>query len=418
MKAWFIAGALALFTAGAKAQDKTAELERKIDLLTQEVEKMRLGSAAGETEYRAEKGFGPAASKIYRVDRGVSVGGYGEVVYQANEGQTPTTDAQRLILYFGYKWDDRLLFNSEIEFEHAFVKDNVGATATASSGEVAVEFAYVDYKLLEPVNLRAGLLLLPLGILNELHEPPTFHGVQRNEVERQLIPTTWRENGVGLFGTLGPVSYRTYLVNGLKGSKFSSSGLRDARQLGSKAQASDVGLAARMDLPAGHGLDLSASAYTGKSGQRMQDAAGDIDAWTTLAEAHASWRRRGLELRALYASAWVGDAARLNAKLGLGATNRVAERMEGYYGSAAFDVLSLRGSSMSLSPFYRFESLDTQADMPAGSSRNAARDQTIHTLGLKFQPISNVSFTVDYQDFENGANTGVNRWNAGVGWLF
>ena len=124
-----------------------------------------------------------------------------------DSGATDQLDFLRAIVYFGYKWNDHWLFNSEIEFEHASTEDG---------GEASVEFAYLDYLWKPELNARAGLLLIPMGFVNELHEPTTFLGARRPDVERVIIPTTWRENGFGLFGEAGPVSYRTYVVNGFE----------------------------------------------------------------------------------------------------------------------------------------------------------------------------------------------------------
>src|SRR5207245_6852458 len=131
-------------------------------------------------------------------------------------------DLERAVLYFGYKFNDRTLFNSEIEFEHAVAGEG-------EKGEVAVEFAYVDFRATKRFGLRGGLLLVPVGFLNELHEPPIFHGALRPEVETDIIPTTWSENGLGFYGVAGPVSYRAYLVTSLRAAGFSAEeGIREA----------------------------------------------------------------------------------------------------------------------------------------------------------------------------------------------
>ena len=105
-------------------------------------------------------------------------------------------DFLRAVLYAGYKYNDWILFNSEIEFEHATTKTSNGT----ARGEVSVELAYLDFAISQPLGARAGMLLMPVGLTNEWHEPTTFHGVRRPSVEQSVIPTTWRENGVGVFG--------------------------------------------------------------------------------------------------------------------------------------------------------------------------------------------------------------------------
>jgi hypothetical protein len=169
---------------------RIAELERRLDAISVELERLSLGIDVVQAD-SSIMGLGPAASKVYQVTQGVSIGGYGEILYEnfddMREDDTPATsldviDALRAIVYFGYKFDDRLLFNSEVEIEHA--------------NEAYLEFAYLDYMLTESVGVRAGLLLAPLGLVNELHEPPVFIDAKRSFTENRIIPTTWRENGI------------------------------------------------------------------------------------------------------------------------------------------------------------------------------------------------------------------------------
>jgi hypothetical protein len=258
-------------------EQKVEELERQMQVLAEELEKLKLGDVAEEKPPTGQYGFAPSASKVYGIDKGVSIGGYGEVVFQdfadqrddgLASGQLNQFDFLRAIVYFGYKWNDRILFNSEFEFEHA---------STGKKGEASVEFAYLDFFLRPEVNLRGGLLLIPVGFVNELHEPPVFHGATRPQVERVIIPTTWRENGAGAFGDLGPFSYRTYVVAGLTSAGFSSSSaLRGGRQKGSKSVAEDLAWTGRFDLTEVPGLLLGASFFIGGSGQGQQATNGDI----------------------------------------------------------------------------------------------------------------------------------------------
>jgi len=176
---------------------------------------------------KALHGFGPAASKVYGLDGGLALGGYGEALFSARSGPAnDELDLLRLVLYVGYRFDEHWVFNSEIEYEHG-------------GEEVGVEFATLDFLWRPELNLRAGMVLVPMGFVNELHEPPTFLAAQRGELERRLLPTTWRENGIGVFGDAGPVSYRGYLINGFDAAGFSDQGLRGGRQGGSEASAED-----------------------------------------------------------------------------------------------------------------------------------------------------------------------------------
>src|SRR3990172_10775864 len=206
----------------AEAQQEQAkrrdEQERKTGILAEEMETLKSKFTLPETvEYKSLYGLGPAASKVYQMPRGLSIGGYGEAsaIFFVGDNEGPSKrsnvgDLVRFVTYIGYKFTDRIILNSEIEFEHA----TTSSTVSASGGSVSVEFAYLDFLLLDPLNVRAGLVLIPMGFINELHEPTTFLGNIRPEVEQRIIPTTWRENGAGFFGTLLPgLEYRTYVVN-------------------------------------------------------------------------------------------------------------------------------------------------------------------------------------------------------------
>ncbi len=407
--------------AAEAGDDRVAELERRIEVLAEEIEELTLGEAATESAEDAEGlyGLGIAASKVYRVEEGLSIGGYGEMVFESyaskREGGEPTglgdtIDFLRAIIYVGYKFDDRWVFNSEIEFEHA---------STSKSGSASVEFAYVDYLWKPQLNFRTGILLLPMGWLNELHEPTLFPSAERPYVEQVLIPSTWRENGAGIFGDVGPFSYRSYIVNGLKGAGFTFNGLRGGRQKGAKAQAEDFAWTGRLDYTATPGLIVGVSAYVGNSGQGLLDPAGrTIDARTEVLDFHVDWSHRGFRLRGLWAQGDVGDAARLNRTLGKTGTDSIGERLEGHYLELAYDVLAHRGGRASLSPFVRIESIDTQVQVPVGFDSDPIFDREILTWGAAYQPIDRLVFKVGYQDWTNPGRTGFDEWNLAMGYLF
>jgi hypothetical protein len=401
---------------------KLSELERQIGLLAREIERLRMGEAAAPAAEKPVHGLGPAASKVYQVRQGVSIGGYGELIYQnfdpekddgSPSGKTDTLDLSRAVFYFGYKWNDRILFNSEIEFEHATTGEG-----DEEKGEVSVEFAYLDFLVRKGFNARAGLVLLPVGFINELHEPTAFHGVLRPEVERLILPSTWRENGAGVFGEVGKVSYRAYLLAGLDAAGFSAGeGLREGRQGGSKSAAKDFALAARLDLTGVPSLLAGVAAYAGGSGQGRISG----NARVTLVDAHVQYQWRGLELRGLWTGVAIDDVAGIDAAAGVapGSPDSVGERLRGWYGQAAWDLLSLRkGAAASLTPFVRCESLDTQDRVPTGYVRNPANDRRLLTVGLSWKPIPQVVVKADYQDARDGADGGVNQFNLGLGWIF
>jgi len=429
-----IAALLSLFVAFAPAapalaQDapKLGELERKIEVLTQEFEKLKLGDAAEPSASKSVLGYAPAASKVYRAQTNkVSIGGYGEMIYQNGSkrkqnalpaGTRDTADLLRAILYVGYKFNDWITFNSELEFEHG--------TTGSGRGEVSIEQAYIDFRLRDEIGIRAGTLLVPMGLQNEMHEPTTFHGVKRTSVEQSIIPSTWRENGAGVFGDIGPVSYRSYLVTGLQAvtntgvSGFTSpSGLRSGRSSGAKSLAEDFASVSRLDYTPVQGVLVGGSFYIGQADQSLIVNSAPVTLW----EGHLKAEYRGAELRALYAEGRIGNADSINIAQSFtsAAKTSVGSKVFGGYVEGAYDMLTLAKNNKghSLSPFARYERYDTQADTPSAFAKNPANSRVEYTLGVTYKPIPQVAVKADHQWLLNQAHTGVNQWDLGLAYIF
>ncbi len=406
-----------------KAQTgRNQELERRIALLAEQITDLEAGDLEPEAEMKGEggRGLGPAASKVYSLRQGVSLGGYGEMLYEnfrssdesgAPVSRTDQLDFLRLILYAGYKFNDRIVFNSEIEFEHA---------STGAKGEAAVEFAYLDFLLKESLNIRAGMVLMPIGFVNELHEPPVFLGARRPYLEKSLIPTTWRENGAGVYGEQGPFSWRAYVttalssVGGVSGdaSGFRAGGIRGGRSDGSKSAAEDLALSGRLDWSPAPGLLLGGSFYTGDSGQGAVAPGGEtIGGRTTLVDVHGEYRRNGWRVRGLWVDTDVDDVDAINRFQGLTGDQSVGSSQGGWYGEVGYEV----GSFI---PYARYESFGTQKSVPAGYSRNPAMERTVTTIGVAWKPIPQVVVKADWNDLSNEAGTGVDQFNLALGFLF
>jgi len=384
------------------------EIKRQIEILGQEIEALKTRQTATvATADTSTFGFGPAASKVYRSEGGVSIGGYGEFLYQNPEDEVATADSLRAVVYTGYKFNDHVLFNSELEVEHANLE---------RGGNVELEFAYLDYLVRPELNFRGGLVLVPVGLTNEQHEPTAFLGARRPVLDHDVIPSTWMELGGGVFGDVGPVTYRAYLVTGLDAGGFGpEEGLREGRQAGGEAAAEDWAAVGRLDWHVFEGTTIGGSLYSGDSGQGR-----DFNGRVTLGEVHADTRFRGAVLRALYTRASIGDAAAINDELGLTGEDSIGKRLGGWYVEGGYDVSSFlfTNREMSLMPYARYEKFDTQQRVPSGFLRNAANDRTIFTLGVAFKPISQTVIKVDYQNVDNEANTGTNQWNVALGYIF
>jgi hypothetical protein len=398
-------------------EERLEKVESAVVVLAEELSKAFTDTAVPEKrEMIGALGLGPSASKVYRRDKGLSIGGYGDIRFRATvqeqNGGTPDNiyDALRAVLYVGYKFNDRFVFNSELEFEHS---------GTGGGGSVSAEFITLDYRATDFLGLRGGLVLIPMGFINEVHEPTTYFGAERPEVERQIIPTTWRENGVGVFGTITDrVHYRMYAVNGFNAQGFSVKGLRGGRQKGGRALANDWAYVGRIDGELIPGMSLGGSVYVGNSGQDQMVCTENCetttptilpvpDVLTTLYEIHLEYRTHGFLFRGLFTQAFLQDTVELNDVLGNESGSEIAEQMLGAYIDVGYDVLPLflDNTRMSLEPFFRYERLDTQSRMAGGLAPNLKYRQNIYTVGLNFKPIPQVVVKLDYRHITPDSNS-------------
>src|SRR5256885_15721496 len=242
-----------------------------------------------------------------------TVGGYGEVHYTNATGpNTPgRATLRRFVVYLAHSFDDRLSFRSELEVEDARVEP--GGTA----GELEIEQAFLDYRLADWLTLRTGRVLVPVGIINEPHEPPAFNGAARPGFDNDVLPTTWREIGIGAAGAIpgGGLSYRVYLVNGLGAQGFAAGqGIREGRQEGQDATFANPSLTGRLEW-ARPGLKLGGSFwYGGSAGADSALGSGSFDAPVALVSADARYDVGAASFRAVVANISVKDAGAIDAR--------------------------------------------------------------------------------------------------------
>ncbi|MFM8332379.1 MAG: hypothetical protein ACKN9T_11880, partial [Candidatus Methylumidiphilus sp.] len=323
-------------------------------------------------------------------------------------------DLLRAVLYVGYKFNDWIILNNEFEFEHASTGEG-----SEEKGEVSVEFSQLDFMLHKHANIRAGLMLTPMGFINEIHEPTTFHGNRRPDVERYIIPTTWREMGAGLFGEVTPeLQYRMYAVNGLNAQGYTSAGIRDGRQGGSLSLAENWAFTGRLDYTPNFATGLLAgfSTFLGDAGQDERYLGQRVSAFTQLYETHVQWHYRGLEMRALGAFGAIDNAGQLSAAKG----QTIGSQNYGWYTEAAYDVMPLlwTGTTQYLAPFFRYEQFNTQASVPNGFAANKLYDRWIYQGGLTYKPIPNISVKADYRNINSAGGPVPDEFNLGVGFIY
>ena len=331
-----------------------------------------------------------------------------------HDGLNPTTlDFHRFVLNLGHMFGDRVRFWSELELEHGLIEGG------APTGELELEQAYLDFLIDPRFNFRAGIVLAPVGIINERHEPTAFHGVERPFVDEVILPTTWFAAGGGLVGDLGGgFSYKTYVMSSLDGSLFSAEeGFREGRQKSFLENARNLAWVGRVDYGPLPGLNLGASFWTGETGFHLRD----LDARLRIFEFDGRYRFDRFEARGQFAVTHLDQAAEVNASIrrAAGINPNIARGMRGFYLEGASSLMP-SGSSHDLVAFYRYENFDTQFRMPRGFFPLSQFDRSAHILGLSYFPHPDVVLKVDYNVMGNASRVvrARNRWNMGLGWWF
>lgn len=340
----------------------------------------------------------------------LSFHGYGELHFNSPEGSgvpddndPAIMDLHRMVWGVSYQFNDRISAHTEVDFEHA-------------ATEIELEFAYLDFLVTPAFNVRTGSMLMPVGPLNEFHEPTLFYSVERPYVQRTIIPTSWQEGGVGLFGSLSAgLKYRVYVVSGLNAEGFAaSSGIRDGRAHVAEAPSEDLAIAGRLEYVGMPGVDLGLSAYQGGANTTKNPALSE--AGVGIWEADARLRMAGLDLRGVYAMIQVDGADQISTFT----TETIGEEMTGWYVEAAYDVLRLLASEsdQGVVVFIRYEDFNTQESVPTGFTADPANDRQVMTTGLAYYPIPDVVVKADLESWEDGADNDGTRFNLGVGYQF
>lgn len=345
----------------------------------------------------------------------VTVGAYAEMLYNQPEGDNGELDVQRMVLLFGYRFNDKTQFVTEVELEHV--------------NEIFVEQAFVNYSVGNNVSLRGGLMLVPMGIINEFHEPTTFNGTERPGMDNAIVPTTWREIGVGVAGRFNDINlgYQAYVFNGFKSTEANgagglsgflggSSGLRGGRQKAIQSTIDSPTLSTKLDYYGIPGLRLGLSTYFGKT-----QAEDDIE---TLEGANIGIAMVGVDARYAYdrftargqfINASLSDTEEYNTATG----RDLGSALRGFYVEGAYNLLPM-DKEQKLYVFTRYEQYDTHANTEGSLIRNEAYDRTDVTTGLTYHIAPGVVLKGDYQ-FRSNALEGddiKDRLNFGIGVWF
>ena len=399
-------------TDAAAAEAQRAAASAQIQRVAAAAEAQRATAAAQDAQRSAAQALAAAQTTSTVVDASAgggwwertSIGGYGELHYEG--GSRDQLDFHRFVLFIGHEFSSRIRFFSEIELEHAW-------SGEGRPGEVELEQAYVQIDLSDQHRLNAGVLLVPSGFLNEIHEPPTFFGVERNPVETNIIPTTWWEGGVGLSGNFGAsgIAYNLMYTSGLRTPLTGSNAflVRSGRQKTANAVAKAGAVTGELSYTGIPGLELATSGhYEFDISQGAGDplTGEDVPAW--MMSANAEWRYGGFGVRALYASWWIDSEA---------AEAIGRDRQTGYYVEPSYrfplNFVTLGEEPSELGFFYRYSWWDNNAGLSS-----LERATTEHAVGTNFWPHPNVVFKIDYLFQETDAGAKTDRFNAGVGYRF
>ena len=338
-----------------------------------------------------------SSKKVEKKDPSIRIGGYGELDYifkkaNGNGKEGNTFDPHRFVLYVNSDLSESITLNTELEWEH-------GGDSGAGS-EIAVEQFFLDFRHQRPLNFKAGLMLVPLGGINLGHEPTNFNSTERPELDRFLIPSTWREMGAGIHGALGnKVDYQLLVMNGLDGSKFSAAnGLRSGRQKVEVDNNDSKAIVARLEVRPVTNLYTNFSAYRGDSA-----AAGKPGAVTTIAAVDGKYSLGKAELSGEYVLIDLKHPERLSAEIG--------GRMSGYWVEGAYHVLpeSMKQGKLvdaDVVVFARYSAFDTQQGTIADPTKASGKyDRNYTTVGMVFKPVTTVAIKADYQIYDDHRNS-------------
>lgn len=432
-----LALAAALAVAGpAAAQAATPQeeaLARKVDQLAAELATLK-AQLAELAQARASTAAAPAAPATAAApaaapavaaapdaatgEPATVLGGYAELTYNRPQhaGQDTTADVARFVLAYQHRFDEKTKVVTELEVEHA-------VSSADDPGEVEVEQAFVEHQFLPNWAARGGLFLMPVGLLNENHEPNAYYGVMRNFVETAIIPTTWREGGLQLAGTLDDGwTVQAGVTTGFDLSKWDATAESEGQEspLGSihqelaLAKARDLSVFGAVNWRGIPGLQLGGSVFTGNAsqGQTTQNVSGRVTLW----DLHARWTPGAWDLSALYSRGTISNTARLNSTL-LGSAVLIPERFDGWYTQAAYHLW--QSGSYALAPFARYEQYNTgrsYANLGAGVTPAGLKTEKVWTVGANFQLTPGVVVKADLQRFDENSNA--NRLDLGLGWSF
>ncbi|HIG90669.1 MAG: hypothetical protein ABGW67_05990 [Flavobacteriaceae bacterium] len=332
---------------------------------------------------------------------GLVIGGYGEIHLNVKEDANNKVDVHRLVTLLGYNFNDKVQFVSEIEFEHV--------------NEVYVEQAFLSYAVTDNLNLRAGLMLVPMGIVNEYHEPTTFNGVERPGMDKSIVPSTWREIGFGLNGRMDNASlkYQLYLFNGFKSDGLGgSNGIRSGRQKGAEAMWNTTNVSVDVDWYGVQGFKLGVSGYFGDS--NVDEGADVPGVGISMIGLDARYTNNRFGMRGQYITTSIDNTEEYNTVW----DSDLGSKMNGWYMETSYNIMA-SDKTERLDLFARYSNYDTHAAVVGSLTRNNAYNRNVLTTGLSWHVAKGAAFKMDYQILgDEGSDDTTSVINFGMGVWF
>jgi len=333
-----------------------------------------------------------------------SIGGYGNALYQRDfNSKKSTINLERFVLFVGHNFNNKISLITEIEIEDAKV---AGGEA---EGEIAIEQAYLKFNFNPNNYLVAGLYLPRIGILNENHLPTNFYGNERNRVETFILPTTWRELGIGFYGALNnfPLSYSAGIVNGLNSAAFEhGSGIREGRFEGRDATANNLAVTGSLQLNKNNFKAQVSGYYGGSVGLAPNQAdslkltSGILGTPVIIGEADVQYAAKGFSATILATTISIPDASDINRAY----ANNTPENEFGGYAEVAYNIFQSMNKKwqQELSLFVRYEMLNMNSSIPSNGIIDETLNQQHLVAGLNYFPIRNVVVKADVRLMHTG----------------
>ena len=421
--------ALASVPALAQGNDAQAALAARLDKLAAELAtvKAELARLQQQQAANATNAPGAASAAVAAAPAAAAQGaslpaepatvltGYGELNYNrpTKDAKNAVADVRRFVLGYQHRFDDKTKVVTELEVEHA-------VSSASDPGEVEVEQAYIERQLTRNVAARAGLFLMPFGLLNESHEPPAFYGVERNFVETAIIPSTWREGGLQfVVGFDNGLTAQAGVTTGFDLGKWDATSTEGAESpLGAihqemaLAKARDLSVFGAVNWRGIPGLLVGGSIFTGGATHGQTVASSRVTLW----DLHARYTPGKWDLSGVYSRGTISNTAAFNTPL-VGSPALIPKSFDGWYAQAAYRLWS--SGDYALSPFVRWEQFNTArsyADLGAGLTPPGARTERVVTVGANFNIGTGIVVKADYQQFREKPDR--NRFDLGLGWSF